>query len=155
MSTSRLFSVFVVLALVVMAILTVRAGIATSEVVLSGQGLSDYIQRRQDAGVTAGADLPDRLQQQPGSASPADPAASDWVERHAASLKVGNAAPDWVERHAASLKAGNTAICDCFNRQPDSTIPADAAAPDWVERHAASLQQAMRRRTGSSGMPHP
>ena len=36
MSTSRLFSVLVVLTLVVVAILTVRAGIATSEVVWSG-----------------------------------------------------------------------------------------------------------------------
>ncbi len=45
MSTSRLFSVFVVLALVVLAVLTLRAGIVTSEVVSSGRAALDQHER--------------------------------------------------------------------------------------------------------------
>jgi hypothetical protein len=97
MSISRLLSVLVAVVLVVTTVLAIRANVA------------------------AGADLSDCFQRQPGSAIPANSAASDWVERHAAFLKAGNAAPDWVERHTASLVAGD-------------------AAADWVERHATALQ---------------
>ncbi len=45
MFTNRLFSVFVVLALVVVAVLTIRAGIATSEVVSSSKAMLDQHER--------------------------------------------------------------------------------------------------------------
>ena len=124
MSISRLLSLFVALLLVVGVVPTIHAGIATSEVVSNGQ------------------DILDCFQPQPGSAISADPAAPDWVERHAASLKpAATVASDWVERHAASLKAGNAVVLsNCVQPQPGSASPADTAGPDWVERYAASLK---------------
>ena len=45
MSTSRVFSVFVALALVVVAVLTIRAGIATSEIMSSPRAALDQHER--------------------------------------------------------------------------------------------------------------
>jgi len=45
MSTSRLFSLFVALTLVAVAVLTIRAGIATSEIVSSPQAALDLHER--------------------------------------------------------------------------------------------------------------
>ena len=142
MSISRLLSVFVMVVLVVTVLFAVPAGKVSGAAMSSGQNLAGCVQA------------------QPGSAIPANYAASDWVARHAASVKAGNAvdlpdyiqrhsgsaipadrgaASDWVERHAASLNADNAVnVFDCA--QPVSAVPADrGAAPDWVERHAASL----------------
>jgi hypothetical protein len=73
MSIRRLFSVLVAVVSVVTAVLAIRAGMATGAAASSGQDLSDCLQQHQS------------------SVSPADPAATDWVARHAASLKAGNA----------------------------------------------------------------
>jgi hypothetical protein len=145
MSISRLRSALVVVVLVVTAIFAIRAGTATGAAVSSRQDLSGCVQG------------------QLASASPADRGAvADWVARHAASLKAGNAvdlsdyvqrppgsaspadtaATDWVARHAASLKAGNAVdLSDYVQRPPGSASPADrGATADWVARHAASLK---------------
>jgi hypothetical protein len=140
MSISRLPSLLVALTLVAGVVPTIRAGITTSEAVSNGQELLSCVQRS------------------PGSAAPADPAAPDWAERHAASSKAVNAvdlpdyiqrhsgsaipadrgaASDWVERYAASLTASKAVDrSDCVQSQPGSATRADL---DWVERHAASL----------------
>jgi hypothetical protein len=145
MSISRLLSVLVAVVFVVTKILAIGAGTATGAAMSSGQVLSDCLQQHQS------------------SVSGADPAAADWVARHAASLKVVNtvdlsdyvqrhsgsaipadrgAAADWVERHAASSKVVNAVdLPDYIQRHSGSAIPADrGAASDWVARHAASLK---------------
>ena len=53
MSTSRLFSVFVALMLVIVVVLTIRAGIATSEVVSSPKAALDQHERHVDLAATA------------------------------------------------------------------------------------------------------
>jgi hypothetical protein len=47
-------------------------------------------------------------------------------------------ASDWFERHSASIKSVNAAdLSDYFQRHPDTTImnAAEAGASDWFERH--------------------
>jgi hypothetical protein len=144
MSISRIFSVLVAVVFVVTKILAIGAGTATGAAMSSGQVLSDCLQQHQS------------------SVSRAEPAAADWVARHAASLKAGNAVDlsdyvqrpsgsasptdraataDWVARHAASLKVDNTVyLSDYVQRPSGSASPADrGATADWVARHAASL----------------
>ena len=102
MSTSRLISLFVAAVVVIMAIFSIRAGMATTAAVSGGPDLSDYFQRHTSVSVAAaGADLSDYFLRHQDSASPADTTALDWFERHPESLKAGNAADvsDYYLRH--------------------------------------------------------
>ncbi len=102
MSTSRLLSLCVVVVLIVTAIFSIRAGMATSAVVSSGHDLSDYFQRHPGAiMVAARVDRSDYFLRHPTSAIPAGGVTSDWFERHPESLKADNAVDlsDYYQRH--------------------------------------------------------
>jgi hypothetical protein len=87
MAIRRLFSVLAATVSVVTAVLAIRGGMAIGAAASSGQGLSDYFQRRPGTNVAAaGTDLSDYVLRHSASAIPVDTAASDWVTRHAASL---------------------------------------------------------------------
>jgi hypothetical protein len=104
MSISRSLSMLIAVVLVVTAILAIRGGMVTGAAVSSGQDLSDYFQRHADASVAANVDLSDYFLRHPASALPAG-AASDWFERHAASLKLDTAVDrsDYFQRHPAPI----------------------------------------------------
>jgi hypothetical protein len=100
----RFFGIAVVLLLVIVAILTARLGIATSNVVSSGRDLSDYALRH-----------PELLN--PGNAVDL----SDYYARHpGATIVLGTAgASDWFQRHPESLNAGNAVdLTDYYARHP-------------------------------------
>ncbi len=104
MSTSRLFSLFVALALVVVVVVTINAGDATSKVVSSTPAKLDQHERH-----------PDLI-------APVNATASDWFERHPDLIGSTNAtASDWFERHVDLAKAG--AALDQHDRHPSLQLP--------------------------------
>lgn len=121
MFRTRLFTLVVAVALLMVATLVVESGSATSAKVSSGRDLSDYALRHPELvnpGYTAGA--PDWFERHP--SNPAG--ASDWFQRHPESI-AGNVTDfsDYFQRHPELLNLGNT---------PDVS--------DWYQRHRSTAK---------------
>ena len=108
MSTSRLISALVAVVLVVMAIVAVRAGDATSGVVSSGQDLSDYFQRHPVASAAlVSADL------------------SDYFLRHPNGWPTIGAADPVVLKDLAAVRQATTKYHDVNVALADGYLPTD------------------------------
>ncbi len=86
MNIQRFFGITVAISLILVAILTVRLGVATSDVVASGRDLSDYALRHPDARIVipSAPDLSDYALRHPDArvVVPSAPDLSDYALRH-------------------------------------------------------------------------
>lgn len=113
----RLFGVAVVLLLVVVAILTARLGIATSNVVSSAPDLSDYALRHPEARIVI----------------PSAPDLSDYALRHPAPA-VDKSFPG---KEKDDIVVDDSGVSDWFQRHPELRVivPSVPDLSDYALRH--------------------
>jgi hypothetical protein len=138
-STSRLLSLLITVALIVLSFFVIRAGIATSEVASAGQDLSDYFQRHpgvQPVALQLPAPARTAVLEQGNRFDRAQPIARPEASNRTMVLEQGSrydrtqssasltslnaiVASDWFERHPESLKVGNAMdLSDYYQRHP-------------------------------------